>query len=148
MSDDPMAGPGLRSSWQFEVTWGDCDASGMVFYPRYYQWFDASTHAMLTGVGLEHHVLRRSYGIIGTPLVQASAKFRSPATYGDTLTAESRVSRVGQRSFTVLHRLFVGARVVVDGEEIRVWGANSSASPLELHAVAIPEDVRTLLAGG
>lgn len=117
----------------------------MVFYPRYYQWFDACTHAMLTRVGLEHHRLRRSYGIIGAPLVQATARFRSPATYGDTLTAHSRVSRIGERSFTVLHRFFVGERVVVDGEEIRVWAAGSSEAPLELHAVAIPANVRDLL---
>ena len=62
------------------VTWGDCDASGLVFYPRYYAWFDRCAHRLLDALGLDHHRLRREFGIIGAPLVQASARFRSPAT--------------------------------------------------------------------
>ncbi len=43
--------------------------------------------------------------------------------------------------------LSVGARVVADGEEVRVWAAGSSESPLELHARDIPAEVRALLTG-
>ena len=25
------------------VQWGDCDPAGIVFYPRYFEWFDACT---------------------------------------------------------------------------------------------------------
>ena len=28
---------------QVEIEWGDCDAAGIVFYPRYFAMFDAST---------------------------------------------------------------------------------------------------------
>ena len=28
------------------IQWGDCDPAGIVFYPRYFEIFDASTTAM------------------------------------------------------------------------------------------------------
>jgi 4-hydroxybenzoyl-CoA thioesterase len=146
-ASDPTLGPGLRGARRVEVSWGDCDASGIVFYPRYYAWFDACTHALLASAGLGHDVLRARYGLTGTPLVQAAARFRSPATYGDTLEATSRVARVGRSSFTVAHRLTLGERVVVDGEETRVWAEDAASSPPSLRAVAIPDDVRALLLG-
>lgn len=145
-SNNHRAGPGLRNHKRIEVTWGDCDASSVVHYPRYYEWFDACTHAMLDHVGLDHHALRREHGITGCALVRASAQFFSPATFGDELRAASWVARVGERSFTVMHRLSVGSRVVVEGEEVRVWAQASPDHSLELRAVAIPAEVRALFA--
>lgn len=115
---------------EIEVSWGDCDAAGVVFYPRYYAWFDACTHAMLTALGLDHHRLR-ARGLLGTPLVRASADFRSSATYGDVLVAESFVSKLGRTSFVVTHRLSLGERLVVEGEEVRVW-AGEGMRPLPI----------------
>ena len=28
------------------IQWGDCDPAGIVFYPRYFEMFDASTAAL------------------------------------------------------------------------------------------------------
>lgn len=140
-------GPGLRGTRRIEVSWGDCDAAGVVFYPRYYAWFDACTHGLLDGVGLDHHTLRRVYKLVGTPLVQASATFRGAATFGDVLVAESHVSRVGTRSFTVYHRLCLGDRVVVEGEEVRVWAEVGEDGPRSLRAVAPAPEIKALLEG-
>jgi acyl-CoA thioesterase FadM len=27
-----------------KIAWGDLDALGIVFYPRYYEWIDAAAH--------------------------------------------------------------------------------------------------------
>ena len=35
------------------IEWGDCDPAGIVFYPRYFAMFDASTHHSVRGGGLE-----------------------------------------------------------------------------------------------
>lgn len=122
-SSDPSF-EGIQLSRPLEVTWGDCDAAGVVFYPRFYAFFDASTHALLSSVGLDHHTLREQFGLLGVPLRRASAQFSSAATFGDLLRAESRVIHLGQRSFTVQHRLFKEDRLVVEGEEVRVWAVS------------------------
>jgi len=30
-----------------KIMWGDLDSLGIVFYPRYYEWIDASGHLFL-----------------------------------------------------------------------------------------------------
>lgn len=137
----------LTHTWQIPVTWGDCDPAGIVFYPRYYAWFDASTHAMLAGAGLGHHALRETYGAIGATLVKTTAEYRSPATYDDTLTAVSTVARVGRSSFSVKHTLSIGDRRVVEGEEVRVWAVPDSKAPHGVAPAPIPPAVRAILTG-
>jgi len=139
----PASGP--RATRQIEVTWGDCDAAGVVFYPRYYAWFDACTHGLLDGLGLGHHSLRREHNLIGTPLVRATADFRAAATFGEVLTAESEIVRVGARSFTVRHRMYRGETLVVEGEEVRVWAEAQGESPTGFRAVAPSPSVRARL---
>lgn len=83
--------------------------------------------------------------MIGASLVEASARFRAPATYGEALTVDSRVTRVSERSFTVGHTITVGERLVVEGQEVRVWAARASEALAELRAIPIPLDVRAIL---
>ncbi len=45
---------------QIEVGWGDCDPAGIVFYPNFYRWFDACSHALLTARGLSHRDPQRT----------------------------------------------------------------------------------------
>ena len=36
----------LRNTRKVRIEWGDCDPAGIVFYPRYFEMFDASTSAL------------------------------------------------------------------------------------------------------
>lgn len=134
---------GIQHERLIEVTWGDCDAAGVVFYPRFYAFFDACTHALLSQVGLDHHTLRTHYGLLGAPLLKAAAQFHSAATFGDVLRAQSRVSKLGSRSFTVLHTLWKGEQRVVEGEEVRVWAVPDG--PGRMKSVDPGDDLRAKL---
>lgn len=138
-----MAFLGISHEREVAITWGDCDAAGVVFYPRYYGIFDASTHALLGSVGLDHHRLRREFQVLGTPLVKAEAEFRGAATYGDTLRAVSQVKALGRTSLTIEHRLYRGEACIVVGQEIRVWAKSTGERGMQ--AMPIPEAVRALL---
>lgn len=140
-------GGGLSHTWTYTVTWGDCDSAGIVFYPRYYETFDASTHALLRSVGLDHRTLRAQHGIVGLPLIETRARFHGPATYDQVLTVESRVARIGHTSLTVEHRIREGERLVVEGHEVRVWARTGAGEPARLEPVPIPPAVRALLQG-
>ena len=37
------------------IEWGDCDPAGIVFYPRYFAMFDASTSFLFEAVGCRGH---------------------------------------------------------------------------------------------
>jgi 4-hydroxybenzoyl-CoA thioesterase len=135
---------GLRFTRDWNVTWGDCDAAGIVFYPRYYAAFDANTHAMLASADLGHRTLRERYGVLGLTLVETKATFHGPATYDETLSVESQITRLGRSSLTVGHRVTRDGTLLVEGYEIRVWATEVDGA---LRAAPLPDEVRAVLSG-
>jgi 4-hydroxybenzoyl-CoA thioesterase len=123
------------------VEWGDCDPMGIVFYPNYFRWLDAQTLAMFAERGLPLAEIRR-LGLHGLPLVDARASFRSPASFGDALDAETRVTEWRRTSFRVGHLFAKGGRPVVEGEEIRIWAGIDPADAARIRPLEIPEDVK------
>ena len=50
-----------------QIMWGDLDALGIVFYPRFYEWMDAAAHLYFAALGLEQMAdyRRRAYRLHG-----------------------------------------------------------------------------------
>jgi 4-hydroxybenzoyl-CoA thioesterase len=123
------------------VEWGDCDAAGIVYFPRYFEWFDASTAALFRRAGFEKHDLMKTYGIVGYPLVDARARFILSSTFGDTVEIETSISRWGRSSFDVRHRLLRGTELAVEGFETRVWTVRVPGESGGLKSQPIPAEV-------
>jgi 4-hydroxybenzoyl-CoA thioesterase len=123
------------------IEWGDCDAAGIVFYPRYFAWFDASTFHLFARTGLPMRALWEKYGSVGTPLVDASARFIIPSRWGDDLVCESGVSQWGESSFTVQHRLLKGEKLAVEGIEKRVWVVPHPSEKGRIKGAPIPREI-------
>jgi 4-hydroxybenzoyl-CoA thioesterase len=122
------------------VEWGHCDPAGIVFFPRYFEWFDACTAALFEAAGFEKRALREAFGIAGIPLVDARARFLRPSSFGDTVVVESRVARWGRSSFDVEHRLLRADALAVEGFETRVWAVHT-ADGYALKSAPIPPEV-------
>jgi 4-hydroxybenzoyl-CoA thioesterase len=107
--------------WTVGVTWGDCDAAGIVFYPNYFKWFDAATHAFFESIGFPHRRLQADFDAVGLVLVDARSSFRAPATYGDTLLISTTVTELGARRLVLGHRVTRGDVLICEGQEVRVF---------------------------
>lgn len=101
------------------IRFGDCDPAGIVFYPNYLRWFDGTFHALLRSRGKGHQELCAGLGLVGMGLMEVGARFRSPATDGDTLTLSVEVGEWRERSVRFLYQGRVGDRLVLDGFELR-----------------------------
>jgi len=124
------------------IEWGHCDPAGIVFNSRFFEFFDHSTWLLFdAALGVKPPDLAPTYGILGLPLVDASADFRKPARFGDTVEIASRVSEFRRSSFDVEHRITVDGEVAVEGSETRVWAARAKDNPDRIGAVAIPPEV-------
>ncbi|MGH9939932.1 MAG: acyl-CoA thioesterase [Blastocatellia bacterium] len=123
------------------IEWGDCDPAGIVFYPRYFAWFDAATAALFAAAGLPIHKLFPDYGIAGMPMVDTRARFFEPARFGDEVRIESVIAEFRRSSFDVRHRLFRGDTLTVEGFETRVWTVWDPEDPERLKAASIPAEV-------
>jgi 4-hydroxybenzoyl-CoA thioesterase len=126
-----------RSSLTIE--WGQCDPAGIVFNSRFFEIFDTSTWRMFeAALGVKPQDLAGTFGIIGIPLVDASANFIAPIKFGDTVEMVSRVKEFRRSSFDVEHRLSVNGELAVEGAETRVWAARSKEDPEKISGTTIP----------
>jgi 4-hydroxybenzoyl-CoA thioesterase len=123
------------------IEWGDCDAAGIVFYPRYFAWFDASTFHLFEQTGMSMRALWEKYGSVGTPLVDAQSKFVIPSRWGDDLVCESMVTEWGQSSFTVEHKLLKNEKLAVHGVEKRVWVVPHPTEKGRIKSAPIPHEI-------
>jgi 4-hydroxybenzoyl-CoA thioesterase len=124
------------------IEWGDCDPAGIIFYPRYFEFFDACTNALFErALGMPKHVMLEKYAIVGMPVVEARASFLSSASFDDGVVIESSVTAWGRSSFSILHRLHAGNVPVVEGFEKRVWAMRSPDDPKRIQSQQVPSEV-------
>jgi 4-hydroxybenzoyl-CoA thioesterase len=127
---------------EIHVEWGDCDPAGIVYYPRFFEMFDACTNALFESVGFPKQEMLAKYGLLGIPMVETSARFFVPSSFGDTVTVESRILEWGNSSFRVEHKLFRGDVLAAQGLEKRVWTVREKGGSRKLRSEKIPQEVK------
>jgi 4-hydroxybenzoyl-CoA thioesterase len=138
---------GFQFIRRLTIEWGHCDPAGIVFNPRFFEFFDWSTAQLVqAALGLETVDLATAYGIVGIPLVDTRANFLRPSRYGEDVEIVSRVTAVGRSSFEIDHKLFSKAELAVEGHERRVWTIRDAATG-RLKSRVLPEDVARRLSG-
>ena len=132
----------LTSTRDIQIEWGDCDPAGIVFYPRYFAWFDACTAGHFAHAGLPPKFeMLKIYDIVGFPMVDTRAKFILPSKFGDVVTVETRITEFRRSSFDVEHRLLKQGALAIEAYETRVWVGRHPDDPERIKARAIPEEV-------
>lgn len=131
----------LTNRKTIHVEWGDCDPAGIVYYPRYFAYFDNCTAALFEAAGLPKHKMLKTYGIVGIPMVDTRARFLAPSRFGDDVIVESSITQWRRSSFEVQHKLFRGDVLAVECSETRVWAVRSTADPEAIEGRAVPQDV-------
>jgi 4-hydroxybenzoyl-CoA thioesterase len=138
---------GYRYSRKLTIEWGHCDPAGIVFNPRFFEFFDWSTAQLVNvALALEASSLAAAYGVAGIPLVDTRANFLRPSRYGEEVEILSEVTHVGRSSFEIDHRLFNRGELAVDAHEKRVWTVRDKGDG-RLKSQAIPENVVRILIG-
>ena len=139
---------GFQFARKLTIEWGHCDPAGIVFNPRFFEYFDWSTALLMrAALGMEKAEMLAAYGVVGIPLVDTQAVFHLPSRYGEEIEIVSGVTAVGRSSFEIGHRLFNNARLAVEGREKRVWTIRATENGGRLKAQALPEDVARKLRG-
>ena len=132
---------GVRRShvMRYRIAFVDCDPAQIVHFSNYFRWFDTSSREFFTACGLPSWS-----GIIGTPLVDAQASFRNPATYGEDIEIETWVEQWNTKSFVMRHVARRGDTVIAEGREVRVFAVRDADEPTRIRAVEIPAEYREM----
>jgi 4-hydroxybenzoyl-CoA thioesterase len=124
------------------IEWGHCDPAGIVFNPRFFEFFDTNTWMLFEkALGVKAELFASTYGIIGIALVDARANFIKPAKFGDTIEIASRITEFRRSSFEVQHTITIGSNVATEGNETRVWAVRDKTNPDKITTASIPAEV-------
>ncbi len=124
------------------IEWGHCDPAGIVFYPRYFEMFDASTAFLFAAaLGMSKREMLKRFDAVGFPMADTRAKFHVPNAFGDEVRIESTVAEFRRSSFDVQYRLFRGDALSVEGFETRVWVGRHPDDPARLKAQPLPDEL-------
>ena len=135
----------LVNSRVVRIQWGDCDPAGIVYYPRYFAFFDASTTMLVErALGMSKYDYLKAYDFAGHPLVNTHSRFILPTRFGDEVTIESAVAAFRRSSFDVSHRLLKNGALAVECFETRVWVSGDPAKGIMQAAPMPPEVIERL----
>ena len=123
------------------IEWGDCDPAGIVYFPRYFEYFDQCTARIFEAVGYSKPALLKAFDIAGIPLVDVRANFRLPSKFGEDVVIHTTIPEWSRSSFKVHHRLMKGDELGVEGFETRVWAMPHPDDPQRIKAQPIPPEV-------
>ena len=132
----------LSNRKEIQVEWGDCDPAGIVYFPRFFEFFDACTNALFERAGFRKAEMLKHYGLLGIPLIEAGAQFYVPAAFGETVVVETRIVEWGNSSFRVEHKMYKGDVLAAEGRERRVWTVRDLLRQSGMRSQAIPQEVK------
>jgi 4-hydroxybenzoyl-CoA thioesterase len=130
------------------VRWSEADPAGIVFYPRFFEWFDLGTEALFDSVGMPWPEIFPKHAVVGVPIVESGARFVAPVRYGDEVRIRSTVTEVRGKTFRVEHEVSVKGTRCATGFEIRAWVGLPEFPGARLRAKPFPPEVAARLKGG
>ncbi|MEJ2639504.1 MAG: thioesterase family protein [Desulfosarcinaceae bacterium] len=123
------------------IMWGDLDALGIVFYPRYSEWFDSNVHQFFIAAGVSQMESLQQQGLI-FGLVETNCQFHHPGRYDDRITIATHLTAIGSKTLDLAHRIVSEQTqtLMVTSTERRICLKVSDVNTLR--AAVIPQAVR------
>ena len=124
---------------RYPLRFGDCDPSGIAYYPSYLRILDGAIEDFFASMGAPRD---RMTGVMrmGTPTLTLNLVFVRPGYQGDELTIDIRVVGLGRTSLDLAHT--VSAR----GETLFTAAHRLVATSLDTHkSCAWPDELRAAL---
>lgn len=86
-------------SIEHRIPWSDVDLAKIVYFPRYFSYFEMAELEWIRQRGLSYEGLLQDLGV-WLPRVAAHCNYRAPARLAELIAIEMRRQSVGRTSFT------------------------------------------------
>ncbi len=127
-----------------QIGWGDLDSAGIVYYPRYYEWIDATSHMMFDDLGLNMKLLWQSRQL-QFGLAETRCHYLKPGRYLDKIRIVSEIEDLGKKTVTLKTRIIRIEDDMVLAEAMEKRICIDSSNPEQMRAKDIPEDILAIL---
>ena len=126
---------------------GACDPVGIVYFPRYFDWFHQAMEAWFDGaLGHAYHTVLRHHGL---PAVHTEADYQRPIRFGESVTVELRVGELGRSSIRLDYRVVgdgAGEDLRATGHTVCVYMGTDETAADHMRPAAFPPELRAAIA--
>jgi acyl-CoA thioester hydrolase len=112
------AGPAVES--KVKVRYAETDAQGVVYHANYLIWFEVGRTDYCEAAGYPYTRMEAEGVLIS--VIEAAARFRKAARYGDVVTVRTRFGGMKSRGCTFLYEILLpDGAVAAEGETHHVF---------------------------
>jgi len=111
----------------------ETDNMGVVYYANYFTWFEIARSEYFRSLGISYRELEKR-GLF-MMVASASCEYKSPSQYDDVIRIQAWVPEVRNTSMKFAYKLFVGERLIANGESSHVF-TDKNRKP-----VRIPQEI-------
>ncbi len=126
------------------VRFGACDPVGIVYFPRYFDWYHQTMEAWFDeALGHPYATLLQELGL---PAVHTEADYKLPVAFGEKVDVELRLGKLGRTSLRLDYRVVgLTGTLHATGSTTCVLIGTRPGTPEHLRPVPVPEWLRTSL---
>jgi len=127
-----------------KIMWGDLDALGIVFYPRYYEWIDGCGHLFFETINLSLKSLSEKRQI-NFGLIETGCRYFKPGRYHQTIQIVTQLDELDRKTILLRHQILLvdDGSLIVEGHEKRI--CMDISDPEKIKARDIPKDIYAAL---
>ena len=130
-----------RFSIEHRVPWPDVDLVGVVYFARFLSYFEMAEVEWMRAQKIDYEGLLNKEKI-WLPRVSAHCDYKSPARFGDLLSIEMKLGRLGRSSFKLVYEAYRLPERTQLAEGYMVVAAVSRST---FKAVPLPDELREVL---
>lgn len=124
----------ITSETSIRVRYADTDQMKMVYYAKYFEYFEQGRSDLLRKIGVPYpEIEKRGYYL---PVIEAFASYRKPARYDDLLTVALTVKEVPQTRIRIEYALTNGenSELLAEGYTVHSFLKASTGRPTRVPA--------------
>ena len=134
----------MKQTVERKIMWGDLDALGIVFYPRYYEWIDACSNLFFEAIDMRLDTLWEKRKLL-FGLVETSSRYTAPGRYHQRVKITTEIEGLDRKTVEFNHVIARAAcdTLMLTAREKRICLDVRDAQ--NIRAVDIPEDLFSVL---
>ncbi len=94
----------IKHTTQIRVRYADTDQMRMVYYGKYFEYFEQGRSDLLRSIGLSYSEIEKGGTFL--PVIEAFARYRQSARYDELITLESVVEEMPVARIRINYRIF------------------------------------------
>jgi len=111
----------IKHTTSLRVRYADTDKMGIVYYAKYFEYFEVARTEMLRALGLPYAELEAAG--FGLPVISAAAKYFKGAKYDDALRITAEMDEAPSPRLNIIYRVLLDSsdELVAEGETTLVF---------------------------